>query len=416
MLKNKFHKKRSNKYLTFAIVSLITMFSFEAQALEKDNWNLKRVIEETKNNNYELKAEKEKINVANTESDIANAFPNPSFLTDLSPVQNTYRIGFSTLIETGNKRDYRKDEAKILQELVSKEFELKEFDIINQAKKSFIELYNLKAKKQKIYEITISIDTLAKVAKDREKAGDIPIFDVMQTELLSLNTKIELDKADYEYQQEKNRLENFTYSSIKDDSNLEEPKNTKFKDKKIKLSEIEKLIKENNLELKIFDIKQKLLEKQIDSISAKNIPDLNVSSGTDFMTDQKIQSGMFINLSVEMPILYRQNGELKQLESSINKLEKEKEATYNRLKFELKNAYTSFVVAYDRKNLYEKELLPKSEEIVKKAYLSFQYGKTNIISTITTQQSHINMQLNYLQIISDYQKAILDLERITGCI
>lgn len=415
MLINNFYKKRCKmKKILFYLIVVFSFSSLDAKA--KDSWNIKRVVDETKSKNYELKAEKEKINVSKTEEDIAKALPNPSFLTDLSPVQNTYRIGFSTLIETGNKRNLRQDEAKLLNILVNQEFDLKEFEILNQAKRSYIDLFNLKAKKQKISEITSSIETLTKVAKDREKAGDIPIFDVMQTELLSLNTKIELDKASYEFQQEKNKLENFTLSKISEDSILEEPKNTKFKDKELNLVDLEKALIEKNLEMKLFDTRILILEKQMDTILSKNIPDLNVSTGSDFMTDQSIQSGMFINLNVEMPILYRQEGQVKQLESLITKTEKEKDFTLNRLKFELKNAYHNYSVAYDRKKLYEKELLPKSEEIVKKAYLSFQYGKTNIISTITTQQSHITLQLNYLQIISDYQKAILDLERITGCI
>lgn len=412
---------------------IYSMVLFSINAIEKNamaevkNLTLEQILKLTWENNPKIKVEKEKLKINDAEILSAKSIPNPTALLEISPIQSNYKFGFQNTIETYDKRAFIINEAQEKKRLSELEFLITSNEIKNNAKKLFYELYILQQKKLELQKLVLLTDQLVKIAEKKELLGDIPKIDTMQAKLAQINLKTEVIKIEINLQKIKSDLNMLIglNSKLPDDFIALKPAekistcldfiaNKSNNDKKIEI--LINLALNERLELKENSLKSDLLFSQAELIKANAIPNIDFSSGIDILSETTLKAGLFTNMSIELPIFNLKQGELEQIKAQNLVNDLEKTSLENTIKEEVKSAYNLFLLNANLKKDYEKTIMPLSLELLKKYQLSFESGKANIIFVLNSQQTLINNQLNYLQVLNDYYKSIIELERSVQCI
>ncbi|MBU6454492.1 MAG: TolC family protein [Cyanobacteria bacterium REEB67] len=156
----------------------------------------------------------------------------------------------------------------------------------------------------------------------------------------------------------------------------------------------------------------------------RKIPDLFVSGGfvwTNFARHQPPglvltppQSGAFVTVTAEQPILYQYRGEVRQAEANLRQAERQVDLLKSQINSDLITAYTQASV--NRANIYkyQKEVLPTAVKVADLARRSYQIGSTDLATAIVAQQQYQQTLVNYFDCVVSYQTAWADLEKAVG--
>ena len=365
------------------------------------------------NNNLKIKAMKNKAGLYNALLDSSKAIANPTFTLDTNLSQKTYQVGVMQFVETGEKKNLRIKEVNKSKELFDLELKNLSVQIKFELKKKFNELVYLQKQEKQYTDLLTLADEIYQISKKREQAGDIPLFDVLQAELLLTENKTEKEKVSFLLHQEKFNLSDLMGVTLKEDYD--------FLDKDILYNNKEKtenLLKsslDNNLDLKQNKSYQEILEIQKNKFKEENVPNFYLASGLDLTLSSPSSFGIFFNTSIDIPIFYKKEGQIKETEEKFNQVFLENKVIEESLKLELFKAQSKISFLEQKKAEYEKSIMPKTLEVLNKAKLSFSAGKSNLLSVITANNTYIKTQLSYIQIVFEYKNAIIDLERITLC-
>lgn len=385
-------------------------------ALEDDNANqmtLSEVIELVLNNNPSLKAMKSRADIQEGKIISVNALSNPSLFYSGGSADKTFQAGIQQTFETGFKRKNRKQLALREMDVLESDINSAVMDLTTQARKSYIRLYASNEKAKTINEILEINLKLKDLSQKRYLSGDISQLDLIQNDIISINAKTELKIAKLEIEEAYNDLNYLTGETL--------PLNTKFQAPdlsfrtELKPEELIEIAFKNRPELKGAASKIEVEEQRIKVIKLNNMPDAVIAIGSDFAKDDdRTKAGLYTSVSFNMPVLYRQQGEIKEATASLAKAEKEYLDTKNQISLEFKNAYARMVANSEIIKNYEDEILPKTADIINKSKRSFEEGKSGVTSLIIAQQSYVNTRYSYIKVLEDYQNALGDLERAIG--
>lgn len=412
-------KKIVINFLLFSIFST----NLTVQAKNEKALNLGDLIKLTLENNQKIKLEKEKEKLIDAEFYNASVIPNPSFMFEGGYQQMSYKLGFQNNIELGDKRNLRISEVDSKKTLYEGQLELLKQDILYELKKIYYQIYYIQSKIKKYDELIEINNKLLSIAEKKEIAGDIPKLDVIQVKLLLLNLKNEKEKNQEELELYLINLENISGNKI-DIQNIiikapEKIDTCLNKTNQSKTQMIESLTKKaivNRYETKDFSNKKINFELQRKLAIANALPNLNVYYGLDVFKDNTMKTGLFTNVGMEIPVFDFKKGAIKEAEARIEINSAEKTFFEKNLANEITKAYQKYISSMSFKQNYENSILPLTKEMVQKSQLSFSLGKSSIFSALNAQQTLVNQQLNYLQILSDYYNSIIDLEKLTKCI
>lgn len=390
------------------LLSAILLFDLNNFALAKEKISLDELLKLGLENNLKIKSFKNKKDIYLSQIIIANSVNNPVFNTDISPPQRTYRFGVNQEIEIYSKRQLRIDEAKKNKELYELELNKLINEIKFQIKSKFNDIAYLEIKANKYNKLIETFKNLINISNKREKVGDIPKIDINQLELIYLNLLNEREDILSRLNQEKINISEFIGISIYDkDFNYENY--LKFKSiPKIYLADIY----QKNVEIFYFNKLKEYFFTQKLKVESENIPNFTLGSGLDIVTEnQQANFGTFINLNVPIPIFYKKEGEIKELEAKIFQLDFEIDNLKQVIKIKIDSFLEKINFLKKQINLYENEILPKSMELVKKSNKAFEAGKYGIVNSILFYQNYIQNELKYIDIIYEYKKNIINLER-----
>ena len=379
--------------------------------------NLKEALKIALENNPGFKAKALNLDIRQAQIKTARARPNPSLVSDNGSAEDTYRLGISYNFELGAKRKKR---TQISETIFKAESELLKAERINfrsEVRQAYSQLYYAKKQLDALEQLNENTTELLNIASKREKAGDIPVFEVTQAELSQLNTENQLDKAKYQVEEAHHQLEFLLNTQLAEDLEIEAPKDL------VNLPEtlsMENLSKETNLlllnkpELKTSELKQELVDQELKLTKTKRVPDLLLSVGPDFVTGDDSAIGAFVMAQMSLPVFNRNHGEIEAAKAKKEQLALEHQSIINKLKAELEHAYLAYLFHLKTLARYETEILPKAKELLDKSYRSFELGKSPISVSIKAQSDYMNTQLNYIQTLISYQESISMLEKATG--
>lgn len=382
--------------------------------------SLNDAIELALENNLTLQAKRKDLEIAKQEVKIANALKNPQFQSNFLFGKvtrgNSSQFGLMVPFEIA-KRGVRKKAA--LANLKAIENSIKESE------------HNLKIEVMRAYFQVIYLKSVLIIMKDREdlfedmksvakaKPASSPNYqiEVLQSDIKYKKQLIELNKAKAHLLAAQfyfNKVLNLENSQIMYDTE----EDSLFDDITIlefpipTYDQIEKIAMVCSYSLRISDNYIEKSEYEVKVAEHKRIPDLTVGGGYAYQTAKQTGGealpGAFAAANFEVPVLYSYRPEINKAKYTLEKTKMDKIAFENKLKIALKVNYND--LKYAKENMqYYKQILKESDTILQMASKRYKNGETNLMALMLNENSHQQILSEYIESISVYYDAYLDL-------
>ncbi len=401
------------------IIFLIVLFALPVQAEPISTLNIEDALQIAMSNNPEFKSKTLNTDIREADIKTAGARPNPALITDAGTAEDTYRVGLSYNVELGGKRRKRIKVSETNLAIEKEVFNAEKLRFRTEVRQGYSQLYYSRKRLSILEKVRENSDKLLKIAQKREKAGAIPHLEVLQVELARANAENQYEKALYQIKESHHQLEFLLNSELAENISLSPPNLLPHLPADISVDNVQGEVLtasaiKNRSDLKIGDLNQKLAKEELALTKSKRSPDLLLSGGPDFVTGDNSGAGAFLMAQIGLPIFNRMHGEIKAGKIRQSQLALEQEAITNRLKAEVDHAYLAYIANRAILDRFEKELLPKAEDILTKSYRSFELGKSSILVSLKSQSDYMDSQINYIQTLVDYQESINLLEKAIG--
>jgi cobalt-zinc-cadmium efflux system outer membrane protein len=398
-------------------------------------YSFQQAMERAVADNPSLAATRARLGISEADIRAAAFHPNPSFLTSYTPAEDLYRIGVQQTFQLGFKRERRIAFARAQRDVVRAEINVAILDLRAELRRAFTKLYVAQQRASLLKDIYDTTQRLLEVAAIREHAGDIPQFEVLQAQVVSLNAQNDYQLAQYQVVEARASLNavlgrpgweelqvglpdtapRLPVHLPSAPASVMAPLQARVSITDANLTSLIEQGLKVRPELEQNRASVLAAQRQATLARANVFPNATISYGRDINYKEK-ESFMFFAANVEIPLWYQQQGEIRGAIARRAQLLREQTALQNRIRSEITAAYAAFVGQRRRLDIYERELLPQSETLVQKARRSFELGKSPILIPITAQQAYVNTRQGYLQALADYQNAITDLERAVGVV
>jgi len=143
-------------------------------------------------------------------------------------------------------------------------------------------------------------------------------------------------------------------------------------------------------------------------------PDFRV--GYDYQQRPDIPDMHGFNVGINIPIFYRkkQREEVREATFAAESGKQSREAIRTAVLFQVKEQYLQAKASDELLTLYSKALVPQAALALESSMASYQTGALDFESLLANFQSVLEYEVNYYQELANYQKALVNLEQVTG--
>ncbi len=413
-------------------ITLIIMLLFlnVSQKSYGETISIEQAIETGIKNDPKIESEIKKIGIRDADIKEAGMLINPKIILDGSIAENSYKAGISQTIELGGKRKKRIKAARIEREILIEEITEQIINLRAEIRNAYIGLYCARERQKAAREILELTEKLTEIAKKREKAGQVAMLDVLQTEITVLNAKNEIEVSELEVTKSYNELNSKLNGMLSRDIELEKPnpekyfkEMKKFVENRDTNAEIQKLIEiaeTNRPELKRIKKKIEKAEQMEKLARVSSIPDITIAAGPDIVVEKENKTttkvNIFASIDMDVPIFNHGQGELMKARAEKEVYSRQILAEKRQIDLEIRDTYYEIIRNIKSIQIYETELIPKALNILKKSEKSFQEGKSSILTPINAQNAFIEARKNYINMLENYYKSLNKLERAIGAV
>jgi cobalt-zinc-cadmium efflux system outer membrane protein len=255
-------------------------------------------------------------------------------------------------------------------------------------------------------------ERLQDIADARFQAGDIPQLEVTQADLERARAQADLQVAQQEESvalSDLNALLNAPAAEnwdLGDAFNLLPPAMT--------LDDLQARTSNSNAEIARISQEEKVEQSHKSLLDAERIPNLGIEFGADFNSPTDFEIGGRGQLSMELPIFSRNQGEIAQSTANERALQSELEATRRAVAARVGSAYFDLEARRTEVQLYRDTLLPSSRQLEEMTEESYRAGKANILTVLDAQHDVQQAERDYLSSLLAMQAAFAQLEEAVG--
>jgi outer membrane protein TolC len=143
-------------------------------------------------------------------------------------------------------------------------------------------------------------------------------------------------------------------------------------------------------------------------------PDFRI--GYDYQQRPDLMDMHGFNLTINVPIFYRkkQRESVSEANFALEGGKQSREAIRTAVLFQVKEQYLQAKASDELLTLYSKALVPQSALALESSMASYQTGALDFESLLGNFQSVLEYEVNYYQELANYQKALVNLEEVTG--
>ncbi len=162
---------------------------------------------------------------------------------------------------------------------------------------------------------------------------------------------------------------------------------------------------------------QELIEQSqyaVNLAQREYLPDFRV--GYDYWQRPGMPDMHGFNAGINVPIFYRskQRERVKEAGYALESAKQSREAIRTALLFQVKEQYLQAKASDELLALYTRGLIPQSALTLESSLAAYQTGSLDFESLISNFTSVLQYEINYYQELANYQKALVNLEQITG--
>lgn len=156
------------------------------------------------------------------------------------------------------------------------------------------------------------------------------------------------------------------------------------------------------------------VEKRVamaDSERAKQIPDVTLSVGAK-REQQTGRSQAIVGVSVPLSLFDRNQGNIQESISRVDKAKDELTSTEIRLRNEINQAHLRLSSALNDANLMKNDVLPNAQNSFELAIKGFEFGKFNFIDVLDAQRSLLAAKNQYLRSCTEVHRAATEIQAL----
>ena len=362
--------------------------------------------------NLDLAAARRQRAVALAGIQIAKQRPNPT--ANFTALRDEPHEGlfFDQPIEIGGKRGRRVEVAR--QESALTEVEIA--TLVRQVRKNTREAYYAaayaRAESERLSRVVGLAKRLEQIAKDRFNAGDVAQLEVLQSGL-----EVSRAEADLEVARQREIVSLSELNAL-----LNEPATRPWElagtledtTPTARLGDLVDRANQSNPDLQHLEGEKKVEDSRRSLLKAERIPDLVLDAGLDFNSPHDFRYGPRSQVSINLPIFTRNQGEIAQSVANSRALDAETAATERSVAARVESAFYDLEAQRTQVRLYHDRLLPVARQLESMAEESYRAGKTGILTAIQAQQDVESVESSYLQSLEQLQDLYAGLEETVG--
>lgn len=298
-------------------------------------------------------------------------------------------------------------------EKMTKEYDLTKLELISRLKMSYYDLYLASKSLEIIEEVKVLLETLAGTVKAKYEVGDGDQQELLKVhlEISKLIEQIETLKKDREkYVAEINSI--VIRPQGTDIQELEEVKKQALN---YKVDELINLSKTNYPLL----LSQKALIQKSDygvKLAKKEYyPDYSVEGGYGLRAKPMDPMYMF-QVMTSLPVYFRskQRNQVKEANASLQAANENYNATLVEAEKKVKELLIEIEKNNTLINLLDTGIIPQARLTLDASIAAYKVSKTDFLNVLDNVRALLEFQINYYERLTDYEKAIAELEPLIG--
>lgn len=373
---------------------------------------LAQALDMAEKQNLDLIAARAQRAVAAANVRIAGQRPNPT--ANFTALRDEPHEGlfFDLPLEIGGKRGRRIDLARQQGTLTDDDIAALERQTRQNTRNAFFSLALARSVTQQKADALKLAQRLQDIAESRFEAGEVPELEVEQAKMDAAQAQ-----ADFQVAQQEEKIALSAFDAL-----LNEPSGTDWElvtplenlPAEPPLSDLTSRAANSNPELERITQQEKIEQSQRALLRAQRIPNLGVEFGVDFNAPKDFRYGPRGQLSLELPIFMRYQGEIAESSATLIALEDQAAATRRAVDGRVEQAYYELDAREAQAKLYKESLVPAASKLESMAEESYQAGKSNILYVLDAQKNVQQVQQAYLQSLFTVQQAFAQLEETVG--
>jgi outer membrane protein, heavy metal efflux system len=398
----------------FACLLLTLGTAGTAAAQQSQTLTLAEALNRAELQNLDLQAARAQRAVALAGVRIAGQRPNPTAFVSVLRDTPHESLFFDQPIEIGGRRGKRIELAKRESALTESSITASERQLRREVRVAYFNLaFARRVTAQKVDAAKLAA-RLQEIAQARFESGDIAQLEVTQADL-------ELSRANADAQVAK-REEDIALSGL--NVLLNAPASTPWDlasnldglPQPLSLEALVSRAADSNAEITRLLEETKVEESRTGLLKAQRIPNLGVEFGVDFNSPGPggFHQGGRGQISMELPLFTRNQGEIAQSAAKLRALEQETAAKRRAVAGQVESAYYKLNAREAEVNLYKQTLVPATKRLEELAEESYKSGKANILTVLGAQRDVQRLESEYLNSLLSMQTSFAELEETTG--
>lgn len=149
------------------------------------------------------------------------------------------------------------------------------------------------------------------------------------------------------------------------------------------------------------------------SEKAARVPDLHAFVGVQYFQEDSSDALSF-GVGLPLPLFDRNRGNIAAAENAVRKAEEEQMAVAMRVETELSEAHSTLLSSYQRVEAVRTKVVPAMKQAFEAASEGYAQGKFGFLDMLDAQRGVVEANGLLIDALSDYHKALIDIQRITG--
>jgi cobalt-zinc-cadmium efflux system outer membrane protein len=393
--------------------------------------NLETFIDKAKSSNKELQVARQNLAIIQGRIIQAGLKPNPTldveFTSDKLGGTREGEYDFSASyiqpLERGGKRAKRTRIAQLELAQAEKELTFQEQQIISDVRLQYAESIAA-LESLKVTERLIALnENTTKLVEVKVKEGDAARLDLNLVIVEVNRLKASRLQAEIRVRSAITKLKALASIGLQEVIRLQPTLNLTTPEN-LNLESLQEMALHTRADLQAVRIGEDLAQARIDLAQAETKPDINVfgryrqsksifdktAIGKLEDTDRQIGFGV----SIPLPLFNRNQGAIAEATATKVQASHRVELAEQVVKQDVALAYAKLEIALDSLKLYEKELLPGTQENLKIIRAAYDLGDQPLLDVISEQRRLIESQQQYTDVRKDYYLSIIELEKALG--
>jgi len=143
------------------------------------------------------------------------------------------------------------------------------------------------------------------------------------------------------------------------------------------------------------------------------VPNVTIGAGSRYVQELKDYAWQ-VNVTIPLQIFDRNQGGIAEARHRLAKADAEKRSVELQLQRTLSNQYANLINAHNRVVSLKTKILPGARTAFNAVNEGYRFGKFGYLEVLDSQRTLFNARGQYLQALTDYHKAVADVERLTG--